>query len=259
MVDLIRRFPTTQNATMDSFLTDQVRLLVSSSGSVPGLVQVTPPMSSQAKGTAAKKVGEKAVSRDIAQVYVNAGEAWAVLKSLGQDGAAAAFWKAYKARHFTRCNQIIDLIPGVAAHFRLRPFDGGAAHEARRGSNGRVNGRTPSLTVHDPATLKRYVRRKQKNVGLLASALPTAVGSRYGPLKGIPAWVKRHSASWGYVRDKRESKGRTITLGISKKGVRDMQRRFTYVLNYRMKALKRQLPHLVRKLEARLQEQLNGA
>ncbi len=131
-------------------------------------------------------------------------------------------------------------------------WDGGAAHNKARRRDGRVHGRAQVIVLDQLGSLRSYIRKRQKKVGLLAASVPAAVGARYGTLNGVPAWVKRHNSSYGYVREKRNSKGRTITLGITNRAIKDMQRRFTYVLRYRLKAWERQLPFLARKLERRL-------
>lgn len=257
--EVLRQFPSTAGTSMDSFIEDQARLLVSSSGNVPGLVQVTPPHHGGLRGNEAKKTGEKAVARDIAKVYANPGVAWDLLKRLGHTGAAAAFWKSWQARKIPECNRILERAPGVPAYCRLKGFDKGTEHQNSRGSNGRVRSKAPRFFVSNPEAVKRYVRKTQRKVGLLASSIPTAVGSRFGSLKGVPGWVKKHRSTWGYVRESRTRKGRTITLGMSSKGVKDLQRRFVYVLDYRLKAIKRQLPYLVRKLENELQAKIDRA
>jgi hypothetical protein len=260
LVGVIRQFPGSTAVTHDSFLNEQLRLLVSSSGKVPGLVQVTPPFSAGVKGVEAKKQGEKAVSRDIARVYANPGAVWAAIKQLGKAKQAAGYWKLTKAGKHAEALALAQRVSGLPEFMRraAQKFDGGAEHDRRRGRNGRVRGRVPSMLISDPSVLKIYHRKKRRNVGLLASSLPAAVGSKYGTLNGIPAWVKRHSSRYGYTRETRNSGGRTVFLGLRDKAISDMQRRFTYVLKYRLSALERQIPVLARKLEKKLQSQMDA-
>lgn len=258
IVGILRQFPAQASLTMDKFLEEQTRLLVSSSGKVPGLVQVTPPYGNGAKGNAAKQQGEGAVMRDIYQVYATPGKVYELLRSYAGIPAAARWWKLWKTNP-AKAKQFLELsAPGAIQQMAIG-FDGGAAHKAARGRNGRVRGKPRVIVLNDLGSLKRYVSKKKKNVGLLASSIPSAIGSRYGTLKGIPSWIMRHKSSWGYVRDRKTAKGRTITLGLTNSAVRDMQRRFTYVLSYRLRALERQLPHLTRKLEQELERKLANA
>jgi hypothetical protein len=253
LLKVLAQFPSQTAAEQNKLLNDNVRLLISSSGNVPGLVQIIPPHSEGVSGTAAKKQGEGAVMRDLSRVYANPGTVYAAMKSIGADGPAAAYWAAWKVKDVSKMQRIADSVPSLPSQFkRHRSFDGGSEHGKRRGRNGRVNGIKPSFVVTDPAALKAYRRRKMKNVGMLASAVPSAYSGRFGALRGVPAWVKRHSAPGGYVRDQKTSAGRVVKIGITSRAISDMQRRFNYVLKYRVAAIQRQLPFLARSLEKKL-------
>ncbi len=93
ILGVIRQFPSTSGVTMDKFLEEQTRLLISSSGNVPGLVQVTPPHSAGVKGSAAKKQGDYAVSGDINQVYATPGRVYGIIMRYAGEPAAARWWK----------------------------------------------------------------------------------------------------------------------------------------------------------------------
>lgn len=258
LVGVIRQFPGKSGVTMDSFLEEQTRLLISSSGNVPGLVQVTPPHSAGVRGNAAKQQGEAAVAGDIHEVYATPGRVYKLMRSYAGEPAAARWWKLWK-NDPAKARLFLQLSAPSAIQAMAIGFDGGAAHATARGRDGRVRGRPRVIVLNELGALKKYVKKKQRNVGLLASSIPAAVGSRYGKLRGVPAWVLRHQASWGYVREVKSKRGRTIILGLTQSAIKDMQRRFTYVLSYRLKALERQLPFLVRKLEKRLQKELDDA
>lgn len=253
LLKVLARFPAQTAAEQDKLLNDNVRLLISSSGNVPGLVQIIPPHSQGKSGTAAKKQGEGAVMRDLSRVYANPGTVYAMMKSIGAQGAAAGYWAAWKVKDLAKMQRIADSVPSLPSQFKKhRSFDDGSEHQKRRGRNGRVNGIKPSFVVTDPAAMKAYRRRKLKNVGMLASAVPSAYSGRYGPLRGVPAWVKRHSAPGGYVREQKTSAGRVVKIGITDRAISDMQRRFNYVLKYRVAAIQRQLPFMARSLEKKL-------
>jgi hypothetical protein len=155
--------------------------------------------------------------------------------------------------------RLASLASKIPQHLKdHRTFDDGAQHKKRRGKNGRVNGVKPSFTITNSMAMKAYRRRKIKNVGLLASAVPQAYNGRYGALRGVPAWVKRHAGKGGYVREQRGRSGRTVSIGITSSFVSDLQRRFNYVLKYRLAAIDRQLPYLARTFEKQLDAQLNA-
>jgi len=259
MLAVIKQFPSQTVTTQDDFLNEQCRLLISTSGRTQrGIVQVTPPHSQNARGSDAKKQGERAVIRDLAKVYANTGAVYAAIKAINK-GAAAGYWKARIAKDQKRMQSIAESVKGLPAFMlKMQAFDGGTEHKARRGRNGRVTGRTPSMVVSDPSNLAKYRKRKVRNVGMFASMIPEATGSKLGTLKGIPAWVKRHHASGGYVTPRKTSNGKAIVIGLTKSYIADMQRRMNYVLGYRVNALKLQLPYIAKRLEKKLQEQLNA-
>jgi len=255
----LAQFPGQTQATQDKLLNDNVRLLISSSGDVPGIVQILPPSSKGVSGIAAKKQGEKAVTRDIARVYKTPGGVYADIKAKGEHGLAKSYWNAYKRQDFAAMAEIAKSVPGLPSYFKdHRAFDGGAEHLKRRGSDGRVKKKNPSFVITTPASLKAYRRRKLKNVGLLASAVPRAYNGRYGALKGVPAWVRRHAGKGGFVREEKSRAGRTVIIGMTSSFVSDLQRPFNYVLKYRLAAIDRQLPYMARQLEKQLDAHLNA-
>lgn len=272
MLAVIRQFPGQTVTTQDDFLKEQCRLLISTSGrGQRGIVQVTPPFNqgaflmdgtkkkSSGKGNDAKQTGINSVNRDLARVYANPGVVHAALKAIDK-GAAAGYWKARIAKDFKRMQTIAESVKGLPAFMlKMQSFDGGTEHQSRRGRNGRVVGRTPSMIVSDPSSLAKYRKRKERNVGMFASMIPAAAGSKLGAIRGIPAWVKRHNAAGGYITPRKTSKGNAIIIGLTKSYVSDMQRRMSYVLGYRVKALGKQLPYIAKRLEKKLQAQLNAA
>lgn len=259
MLQVIRQFPSTSNVTMEGFLKDQTRLLISSSGAVPGLVQVSPPFGNGAKGSQAKKQGEAAVAGDIYSVYATPGHVHELIRRHGGARLAAAWWKVWKTNPASARQWLAQNAPGFVKSLPVG-WDDGTVHRAARGNDGRVRaGRPRMIVLNELGRLKRYVAKRKRNVGLVAASIPAAAGGRFGQLKGIPAWIARHESTWGFVREERKPNGKIITLGISKRGIRGLQRRFTSVLTYRMKALERQLPYLTRKLDRQLQELLNRA
>jgi len=264
---ILERFPRESEKETDAWLDKNARALISSSGKVPGLVQVSPPFSEgpkttdaagnvtskRMKGGDAKKQGESAVMRDIWKVYATPSKIYEVLAKADPWKAKAwyALWKRDKAK------SLAFLQKNAPASIRALSlgFDNGAAHIAARGKNGRVKGGYRAI-VTSSAAVKRYVKTRQKNVGTLAASVPKAAGSSFGALKGVPKWISTKGSRYGYARRSKSGKRKSVTFGVTNSSVADMQRRFDYALGYRFKAMERELPYIARSLEKRLRSRL---
>lgn len=271
MLAVIRQFPGQTVTTQDDLLKEQCRLLISTSGRTQrGLVQITPPFNQGSKkpedgtppknsgrGGDAKQSGINSVRYDMARIYGNPGDAWEAIKKINP-GQAVAFWKAWKKKDLKTMFAIVQNVRGLPSQFvNIRKFDGGAEHK-KRFKNGRLRGRGITMIVTNTSALKSYTAKKARNVGIMAAMVPYAAGSKLGGLKGVPSWVKRHKKSGGYIIPKKSRNKSSFTIGVSSRYVADMQRRMSYVLGYRMNALKRQLPYIAKRLEKKLQAQLNA-
>jgi hypothetical protein len=137
----------------------------------------------------------------------------------------------------------------------VQGWDGGTAHQAARGKNGRVKG-SYRVMVTNASQVKKYIKTRQRNVGILAASVPTAAGSKFGDLKGVPKWVSTKKSRYGYARGNKSGKKRSITLGLTNSAVNDMQRRFNDALGYRLKAMEREIPFVARSLEKKLRARL---
>lgn len=252
---ILREFPSESLNELNPWLDKQVRSLISSSGKVPGLVQVTPPHMAGIRGIAAKKIGENAVNRDVWKVYATPGKVYEMLAKIDK-GIAARFWALHKQSPREALGWLQNSAP-LSIRQMAMGFDGGTAHEKNRRKNGRVTLRTPKVIVMKGlAQVRKYIRKKQRNVGLLASSIPAAAGNRFGKLSGVPGWVSRHKSRYGYVKDRKKRGRRLVTIGLSNSAIQDMQRRFNYVLRYRIDAMKREIPYVARALEKKLRARL---
>lgn len=245
----LRDTPALLHAELQSKLTSESRLLVSSSGKIPGMVQVTPPFSDGVKGIAAKKQGEAKVAGDIRKAYGTPGDLWRLIRDRAGQPVADNFWAYMKLGRWHQANAIAQKHTGHG----LDVFDAGAEHRRRRNPRtGRVigGGRPSDKKFFFAPTQKKafdaYIKRQSKNVGLTASSLPTAAGARLGAISGIPAWVKRHAGRWGMCKVTQTNRSFMVQLGLTSRGGSEMQRRFNAVLGYRLKALQRQLPYIKR-------------
>lgn len=235
----------------------EARLLVSSSGNVPGLVQVTPPSQGKAN-LAAKKRGEAKIASDIRKAYGTASDLWRLIHARAGRPAADNFWAYLKLGRWQQANEIALRLTGHV----LDVFDGGTEHHRRRSPRtGRViGGAQPGnkrvfLSPTQDKVLAAYIKQQQGRVGLLASSLPAAANAKLGKISGVPAWIARHRGRLGVCREQRGKSSYFVIVGLSVRGETEMLRRFQYVLRYRYAALQRQLPYLKRAAlkKARLQ------
>jgi hypothetical protein len=231
---------------MDELVRDQARLVISSSGKVPGLVQVTPPHSEKVRGNAAKKQGESRTRSDIRKVYGIPSDMYGMIKARDEK-LAKVFWSMVMKHQWDEASALSQRITG----YSLREFDGGAAHRSRRSgsSRGRVQSRSPFFFLRDPvgkrSALEDYIKRRTDRVGMLASGFNAAAAALSA--KGMPSWVTRHGSQFSGVSI--QSTPTSFYVIISDKvpfGQSDTVRRMDYILRYRSNALKRSMPYVIR-------------
>lgn len=223
------------------------RALLSSSGANKGLVQIIPPASLDRKvfGNAAKKQGEAKVQSDIWKVYGTPGDVYAKIKAKNPQ-VAAGYWQAVKRKDWTAANGIARRL-GVPV---LQDFgaDDGDEHRKRR-RNGVVTGKEKTMYVTDGRYVRAYIKMKQHLVGLLAAALVNNYNGQFGPLAGVPAWISRHSKSWGSAQIEEFNHGNGPRVRVLMRGGRltsEIQRFFNLALRYRLKVMEREAPYALR-------------
>lgn len=261
---LIAQAPKIARPEMVRFVQDATRALVSSSGNVPGLVQVTPPAHNAKEGLvggrAAQQAGEKKVARDIKRVFASASYVYDTIKA---PAAAAAFWFTLRGRkkdyvEAQRIMQATSSNPKVRQSQIVKRPDPSLHQSARR--RGTVPRVDVKQVIADPRALDRYIRLVQRRVGMLAAGIVSAYNGRFGPLRGIPAYIRRHVSSWatGNITEKGgDERSYHVTLRLDAGPLNgEMQRRFNSVLGYRQKAMQRQLPFIARIIEAKIAQQL---
>ena len=242
----LQQIPGAVDRTLRPWLLKNARATVSSSGKIKGIVQATPPFKlneSGDKASTAKARGIAAVQRDIKRVYAGPSALYAIIKQRNP-AAAAGFWKHVKAGRMEEANTIAR----NTINRELTPFDGGTEHQHRRSkTTGRVKGEEPTAFTTDTKAIDRYIKAKQKMVGLLASSVLAAARSTLGKISAVPAWVNRHSTAWGSVIERGSDTDRTITIRMSAAyGMRDMLRRLTTVRDFRLRAMAREIPTILR-------------
>jgi hypothetical protein len=158
----------------------------------------------------AKQLGEAAVRRDIARVYVPSGK---VFSSFPNQKQGAAFWAAITARNYAKAQNIMDAYHPIYRRIPIRPFDGGAAHQAAR-KNGKVSVKQrPVMVTQRDRNLLSYINKEVEHVGE-AKAGWAACAKILGSTRGLPQWVTRHAGklSGGAVVENYAGNVKTITL-----------------------------------------------
>lgn len=240
----LQRLGSVTKEPMQQLVRDQARLFISSSGNVPGMIQVTPPFSQGTSAAKAKKQGEGKVRRDIRRVYGLPSDLFALIKAK-EPKRAGVFWALMVKADYERANNLAQHITG----YRMRPFDGGAAHLRRRNADGQVRGRHISFYVLDPigkeGALDRYIDEHVDNVGTYASGF-NAAALQLGA-KGVPGWVLDHGTRFSGISIQETPTSFYITIDDRVPfGISDTIRRMDYVLRYRGNALTRSMPHIIR-------------
>jgi|688.fasta_scaffold02660_11 hypothetical protein len=239
---------------MREFMKKQGRLLVSSGGNVPGLVQVTAPHSKSVRGIKARVQGEMAVKNDVWKVYGRMEAMFPLIRSRDPE-KANEFWALIKKGQRAKAEKIAQKITGLM----LGPWDGGNEHNKRRGRNGRVKGETPSYFIRGTsAPIKKHIRHKMAKVGTLAAAVVNSAEAKLGPLKSVPSFVRRNAHKGGgrVLLLENRSGVEVIVENLNPRMQSDLQRKFDYVLGYRLAAVERQLPFIARNIEKKLAAQL---
>lgn len=232
-IDRINRLgPEARVATKD-WMKKQGRLLISSGGKVPGLVQVTPPMNANAKGAKALAQGKKAIDRDLARVFVP-------VRIKGRRKITQAWGRDLKRPKYVQTKEIWPDVEGIhAARFQRKTQKGGKMSR----------GRAQAYYV-DVKKLEATRRRLHARVGRLASAVVGAGERALGLLNGVPAFVRRHSSNLGAVALLEDGNGiRVRAANYARAANAALQRRFNYVAQYRLRAMERELPYMARALE----------
>lgn len=199
-------------------------------GFVKDMVHITPPSMGRAN-VESKKRGEAAVAGDILTVYGADERLYALIRSYGGEKQAKHYWWLLQ-NDPVRLRRWLELSAPDAIRSIARGWDGGAEHARRRTRKGRVAGSKPTRILTSSAEarqMRAYIKKRQKNVGLLAAGLNA------GALKlgvNLPAWVRRHGAPFSLVQVQRSLGRYSITIGNRTPfvGQTDVARRMQFVL-----------------------------
>jgi hypothetical protein len=216
---------------MQDLMRQEAALFVFNSGKIPGIINITPPFSAKDPGgRSALFAGRIKINQDLAAVFQP-------VKLKGQRKITTVFGRKLRkpVKVPTR-----ERHPDVAAIYKQR-FD-------RKNATGRkVMGRGQRAPFYvDKGKLEAVRKAAHARIGFAAAAWYQAAMQCSPPLKlrGVPAWVKKHSNVPGVGRIIITEHGIRIELAstLSYNTALDMQGKATRVLGYRQSALERRLP-----------------
>lgn len=255
--DILKRFPRESEKEVDVWLDKNLRALISSSGNIPGLVQISPPLSEGVKGAEAKKYAQKKVASDIKRVFATASYAFKTIKSKDPI-MAQVFWAHIKKGRLEDARKIMAQF-SYNVRIKTAPIVDSpdfSFHAGARRKNGTVGKwRNVNQVIVRSGKLNAYIKKIQGRVGYLASSIPTAAGNKFGALKGVPNWVKTKKSGHGYAKRNRRGTRKSTTLGFQR-DMSGLQGQFDRVLNKRLKAMERELPSIASALEKKLRARL---
>lgn len=225
-----RRINKITQEDMRGFIRKQMTNAISSSGKVPGVIQITPPFGSR-KGREALQAGKLGVDRDLSGVFQG-------VKIKGRRTITQAFGRPLESPVTVRTK---EQHPDVESIYRRR--------KARQGATGRKllsRGQRAAYYV-SKSKLDSLRRKLYRRVGFAAACWYHAALNAGLQLKGIPAWVKNQSGAPGTATIKQTATNFSIaTRNLCPYGaalnLHDKARR---ALDYRMSAMQRELPRFI--------------
>jgi hypothetical protein len=219
---------------MKDIMRQEAALFVFNNGKIPGVINITPPFSARDKrGQSALFSGKAKIDADLAAVFQP-------VKIKGSRTISKVF-----GRKLTRPVKVKtkEKHPNVAAIYDDRWKRKNAAGRKIMG-----RGRKGAYYVAE-AKLEAVRQDAYKRIGLACAAWYLAAMQCTTPLKlrGVPAWVKRHSASFaaGSIQVTEHSIRIELASSLSYNAALDMQGKVTRVLGYRQNALERRLPRAI--------------
>ena len=221
------------SALMDRDVDDLIRGVATrsiySSGRVPGVINITPPFSGDTKGKAGLAAGKASIDRDTGGIFSGV-----TLKH--QRAITQVFGKPLATPIIVPTKELKPDVQGI--------YD---QRNARRKGKRLTRGQKAAHYV-DINKLNAVRDKLYQRIGWACAAwYQAAITAGLAP-RGVPAWVRRHSAAPG-VGSISVGKGAfTITL-ISSLDYNDalgMESKMARVMGYQENALRRQMPYLVR-------------
>lgn len=131
------------------------------------------------------------------------GSMWQILKAVDQ-GLAAAFWTAVKAKKMGLAKQILDDLQAAGGNFTHGAVSPDVHTKARTGKNRSVptNHRPSHIITSAGKALNTYIGRKEKTIGAAKAgwvAAGKSIGGSISSREGVKAWYNtgRHKQAKG--------------------------------------------------------------
>lgn len=217
-------------ADMRAFIRRQMTLTISSSGNVPGVIQITPPFG-RSKSAAALRAGKGGIDRDLAAVFQP-------VKIKGRRSITQVFGR--------------PLLQPVSVQTRERHPDVEAIYAQRRAAQSKSSrkrlSRGQSAAWYVSATKLNRLRRKlYARIGWACACWYQAAVKAGLTLRGVPAWVQRHTGAPGAasIRQTATNFSITVTNRAPYGAALNLAAKAKAALGYRLKAMQRELPHFI--------------
>ncbi len=254
LANLSKAAALTQRDTAE-MIKQQATLFIWNSGNVPGVINITPPFNHKAKtGNQAFAQGQGALKRDLRVPFSpQKGSTMANARTQSERGV-----QADSVLLFARKDG--SLFGVERSYFQPSPSYSGLRNQHKRYFTGGKMTKAGSFTrdigrwrfidkwVISQADFDVYAANAGQRIGFAAAAwYQAAVEAGLTP-RGVPAWVRKHSSAPGSASIHTSPTAFAIELSSSlgyNSGL-NMSRLATIALDYRARAIDRQLPHLIR-------------
>ena len=187
---LLRRYPDKVGRTLESLVKQEAR------GLAVELARDTRPFGF---GEKARKLGEKAVAKDILKVYATPEQAFS--SAMGADMTQAdKFWAAIQNRRFAQAKKALAASQSKWKTLPVGRLDPALHQQSRTGPHANVKRREPAQVVTSKKALDAYIARVQKRVGFAKGVWINAAKAIGGRVRGAAQWATRHRQAPGSAR-----------------------------------------------------------
>jgi len=225
----IKRASELMERDVDDMIRGVATRSIFNTGRIPGVINITPPFSGDTKGKAGLAAGKASIDRDTGGIFSGV-----TLKH--QRAITHVFGKPVNTPIIVPTK---ELKPNVKAIYDER----NARRRGKRLRRGQKAAHYVDINKLNAVRAKLYQRIGWACAAWYQAAITTGLAPR-----GVPAWVKRHSAAPG-VGSISVGKGAFSVTLISSLDYNDalgMESKMARVMGYQENALKRQMPYLVR-------------
>lgn len=217
-------------ADMRGFVRRQMTLTISSSGKVPGVIQITAPFGKR-KGSEAFKAGKLGIDTDLSGVFQG-------VKLKGRRTITQAFGRPMETPVTVRTTETHPDVQSI--------YDRRKARQSATGRRRLSRGQRAAYYV-SKSKLEALRRKLHARVGW-ACACWYQAGLKAGlSVKGIPAWVKRHTGAPGSaaIRQTNTNFSISVTNQAPYGAALNLADKARIALGYRMEAMQRELPRFI--------------